>query len=110
QSILPMLLCAAALGEDGRSASAQADDLLREARQAMSEGNYDIADSKIKRAELLQTKYSLFHNGDTPKKARADLEKLTQPSSGTSASSGAQGRNSRSADKSPKDPFLSRQT
>ena len=76
QSALPLLLSAASVGADGRSAVAQADDLLREARQAMSEGNVEIADSKISRAEALQPKYPLLHVGDTPKKARGDLDKL----------------------------------
>ncbi len=82
QSALPILLGAASLGDDGRSATAQADELLREARQAMAEGNLGVAESKISRAEGLQPKYSLFHAGDTPKKARADFEKLSQKSAG----------------------------
>jgi hypothetical protein len=111
QSALPMLLGAASLGDDGRSATAQADDLLREARQAMAEGNYTIADSKIKRAELLQPKYYPFHAGDTPKKVRADLEKLTQASANTDrAGRVGSSKDSRSTDKTPKDPFLSHQT
>ncbi len=111
QSALPMLLGAASLGDDGRSATAQADQLLREARQAMSEGNYTVADFKISRAEALQPKYSLFHSGDTPKKARADLEKQTQKSASPDRTSrAASGKDSRSADKSPKDPFLAHQS
>src|SRR5262245_34512004 len=100
QAALPLLLSAASLGADTRSAVAQADDLLREARQAIADGNYEIADSKISRAEALQPKYPLFHMGDSPQKARAYLEKVL-------AQKAAADRKGKTAAKgSPQDPFL----
>jgi general secretion pathway protein D len=76
QTPLPLLLSAASLGADNKNPVAQADELLHEARQAMSEGNLEIADSKISAAEKLAPKYPPFHMGDNPKRARADLDKL----------------------------------
>lgn len=64
----------AGLGEP--SASDQAAQLLVQARQAMDEGNLDIADSCLMRAEKLNPRYSFFHRGDTIKKVRADLTKM----------------------------------
>ncbi|HZZ30306.1 MAG TPA: hypothetical protein VFE46_20070 [Pirellulales bacterium] len=105
QSALPLLLGAASLGDDGRSATAQADELLREARAAMTEGNYEIADSKISRAEALQPKYLPLHIGDTPKKARADLDRLLgEKAVGTDHS--GQKPMAKSQTTGPKDPFL----
>ena len=57
------------------AARSQSDDLLRRARQAMAEGNLETAESLVSRAESMKTDYGLFHMGDTPKKARRDLEK-----------------------------------
>ncbi len=74
---LEMLMGAATLGDNGQAVNKQADALLHEARQAMSEGHYDVADEKISRAEALHPRYPLFHSGDTPKKARADLTKIS---------------------------------
>ena len=103
QSALPMLLGAASLGDDGRSSVAQADELLREARAAMAEGNFEIADSKISRAEALQPKYPMFHVGDNPKRARGDLDKLM-----VSKAVGTNGKKVVGKSPSPqaKDPFL----
>ncbi len=62
----------------------QAESFLRRARQAMEAGNYETASSFIRRAERLRVRYSPFHLGDTPEKARRDLWKLqkrrTEPS------------------------------
>ena len=52
----------------------ECDRLLAEARQAMDEGRFETADSLIMRAEALQVEYSVLHLGDTPKKARRDLD------------------------------------
>jgi type II secretory pathway component GspD/PulD (secretin) len=100
QSALPLLLGAASLGDDGRAATAKADDLLREARQAMADGNLTIADTKIAAAEKLQPKYPMFHAGDTPKKVRADFEKLAAQKSGA--------RPAKPSINAPQDPFLAR--
>jgi general secretion pathway protein D len=108
QTALPFLLSAASLGDDGRSAIAQADALLREARAAMAEGKYEIADSKIAQAESLQPKYPFLHIGDTPKKARGDFDRLLAEKSG-----GVNHKSQRSLGKTqntaPTDPFLAGQ-
>ncbi len=52
----------------------EAEKLLDRARQAMREGNLETADSLIARAEAMNVDYGMFHVGDTPKKARHDLD------------------------------------
>ncbi|HEY2881766.1 MAG TPA: hypothetical protein VGJ15_05020, partial [Pirellulales bacterium] len=119
QAALPLLL-GASLGDDNRSPVAKAADLLSQARQAMAEGNYEIADSKITAAERLQPKYPLIPLGDTPKKARADLDKQMAQKAGSSghatapkdAKPGSDSRatdsHSGSANSGPTDPFMNR--
>ena len=63
---------AAGASEDNNAKSA---DLLRRARQAMEENNLTAAESLIAQAEALDVQYGPFHFGDTPKKARHDLER-----------------------------------
>jgi len=53
----------------------QTADLLQRARQAMAENDLNAADSLIARAEALGMQYNWMYQGDTPKKARHDLEK-----------------------------------
>lgn len=53
----------------------QTADLLKRARQAMEENNLTAADTLISQAEALGVQYSIFYMGDTPKKARHDLER-----------------------------------
>ncbi|HEY1786156.1 MAG TPA: hypothetical protein VGG30_11425, partial [Pirellulales bacterium] len=47
---------------------------MAEARQAIEDGRFETADSLITRAEALQVEFSVLHLGDTPKKARRDLD------------------------------------
>jgi general secretion pathway protein D len=54
----------------------QVNELLSKARQAMKEGNYETADSCISRAENIPVTFGMMHMGDTPKKARRDLDRL----------------------------------
>ena len=109
QTALPLLLSAASLGADARNPVAEADQLLRDARQAMSEGNLEIADSKITAAEKLAPKYFPLHVGDTPKRARADLDKLlTQRAVGSDKNAKQALAKSASAAGSTADPFQSR--
>lgn len=55
----------------------QADDLVRRARNAMAEKDFDAADVLIRQAEALQVTYSpLDIMADKPSKARADLNRL----------------------------------
>jgi len=80
----PPWLCTIALGQTAvrqpsrpRATVAErkeVEKLLAEARQAMEDGRYETADSLIARAEALQVEYSVLHLGDTPKKARRDLD------------------------------------
>ncbi|MBN2580135.1 MAG: hypothetical protein JXB10_14185 [Pirellulales bacterium] len=53
----------------------KADDLLRRARQAMSENDLAAAETLVKQAEALDVSYGPFHLGDTPKRARRELER-----------------------------------
>ena len=57
------------------SKSQQTTDLLRRARLALAENDLSTADSLISRAEGLGVQYNWLYQGDTPKKARHDLEK-----------------------------------
>jgi general secretion pathway protein D len=52
----------------------EVEKLLNQARQAIAEAHYETADSLISRAEAMKVEFGLFHVGDTPKKARRDLE------------------------------------
>ncbi|MBN2476163.1 MAG: general secretion pathway protein GspD [Pirellulales bacterium] len=54
----------------------EADDLLRRARKAMAENDLEAADSLISQADAMNVKYNFLHLGDTPKKARRDLQKM----------------------------------
>lgn len=73
------LVAPAVVGQaDSDAARKQVADLLGRARQAMTEGNLETADSLVMRAEGLNVSFGLFHTGDTPKKARRDLEKLRE--------------------------------
>ena len=72
---LQVVWSAASTGQNGANANRDAEELLSKARQAMNEDNFELADSYIARAERTGPKYSVFHLGDTPKKAREDLQK-----------------------------------
>ena len=52
----------------------EVEKLLAQARQATADGHFETADSLISRAEAMKVEFGLFHVGDTPKKARRDLE------------------------------------
>ncbi len=55
------------------------DRLLISARAAMRQGNLQLADELVTRAEQAKVRYNLFSDrGDTPRKARRDLEQLQQ--------------------------------
>ena len=58
---LQLLFSAASVGADGKSPVAEADELLHEAHQAMLEGNYEIADSKISRRAIAAQVSVLSH-------------------------------------------------
>jgi hypothetical protein len=64
----------------------QSADLLRRARQAMAENDLAAAESLLAQAEALGVEYNSFHLGDTPKKARRDLERKRSASGPTKPS------------------------
>lgn len=102
-----LLLGAATVGETAASTK-EADELLAAARKAMGEGNLQLADSYISRAERLNPQYKVFHLGDTPAKVRNDLQKKQQ------AAKGGDKPASRfmpfgQLKPAPKDPFASRE-
>jgi len=75
-------LASAALGQSSAAAPnasgdprREVDDLLQRARQAMGENDFATADSLIAKAEALGVSYNALYMGDTPKKARRDLER-----------------------------------
>ena len=54
---------------------AQVDLILAEAREAIDKGEFDRAETLIAKTEKAGVRYPLLHRGDTPSKARRDLEK-----------------------------------
>jgi len=83
----------------------EADELLAQARRALSEGNFQTADSYISRAEKLNPQYPALHFGETPKKLRDEFNKKHSPASDPGRS-GFLGMGK----EAPKDPFLGRQS
>jgi general secretion pathway protein D len=77
---LRLLVAADSVGQTHPRATAadrqEVDKLLSRARQAIKENNLGLADSLVSRAEALHVDYGMFHVGDTPKKARHDLDAL----------------------------------
>ncbi|MDZ4781504.1 MAG: hypothetical protein SGJ19_14735 [Planctomycetia bacterium] len=69
-------------GDEERDLHAEARDLLDRARQAMKDGDLDVADKLVREAEKLDVSYNPLHLGDTPKKARRDVERLKKRKSG----------------------------
>ena len=80
-SALESQLCSAVLGQSSPTENAaqdkhrQAADLLHRARQAMDEKDWKAADALVSKAEALDVQYGRLYMGDTPKKARRDLER-----------------------------------
>ncbi|HEY2838910.1 MAG TPA: hypothetical protein VGJ26_07170 [Pirellulales bacterium] len=70
-----------ALSVSGQSAKAAADprkeclSLVAQSRRAMTEGDWNAADALLKQAELLNLNFGRLQLGDTPAKARRDLER-----------------------------------
>lgn len=73
----PLLVYANAITADDDAPTRQdVLDGLRAARTAMEKGNLDAADRAITWAEQSGVSLGMLHLGDTPKKARRDLERL----------------------------------
>ena len=71
----------------------------------MSEGKYEVAQDKIAQAEALHPKYPMLHVGDTPKKARADLDRLV-----AEKSAAANRKSQKALGKAINDPFLAQRS
>jgi general secretion pathway protein D len=97
---------ATALGQAGSSpqtaARAKVASLIDEARTAMKAGDLGTAESRIGQAEQMNVRYGLFHLGDTPQKARRDLERQKKKSDGDLPSAKFSPQSSDTAT----DPFL----
>jgi len=61
-------------GEQPSDNRREADELLGRARQAIKDGQFDQAESLVRRAEGLPVRYGPLALGDTPQKVRADLD------------------------------------
>ena len=100
-----------AVGQTGSAESrpvdkqAQADDLLRRARQAMSRHDLATAAKLIGDAEVLGVDYGPLHFGDTPKKAARDLEKMRTTANSPARPSQSTAPYARSGAKSTPNPF-----
>jgi general secretion pathway protein D len=71
----------------------EAERLLKTAREALAEGNLETAESYVSRAEALGLTYSkVFLFGDTPQKARRDLEKRKSAAGKRSSADDAGGK------------------
>jgi len=75
----------AVLGQSGSSGTPSApedrrrcDDLLRQARQALQNGDTPLAEAYLVQAERMNVPYRLFELGETPQKVRRDLESARQ--------------------------------
>ena len=75
-------------GSPAADAVARTNDLLRRARTAMAENNLEVAETLISQAESLGVKFSPLTVGDTPAKARRDLERLSASRDGSSGQGG----------------------
>ncbi|HEV3003786.1 MAG TPA: hypothetical protein VGX78_04965, partial [Pirellulales bacterium] len=109
-----VLVAAAATGQSGEtreSASdprAQVADLLARARRAMKDGNFETAESLIDKAEGVNVNFPKVYLGDTPKKARTDLERRkVRAGKGNRPSQLYPSRGDEAAD-APRDPFAGR--
>ncbi len=69
---------AATLAQSSGASREQAAQLLSVARRALRAGDLHKANQAITKAEKLNVGYGLFHLGDTPQKARRDLQKAQQ--------------------------------
>jgi len=89
----------------------QADDLLRRARQAMTENDLETADRLIAQAEALDVQYSPMYLGDTPRKLRRELDRKSPAAGRPAGRPGATGssRLPGSPDRTPVDPFAARE-
>lgn len=83
---------------------AQADDLLRRARQAMEQNDLQAASQLIEQAEALGVDYHPLYLGDTPAKARRELQRRLKDNS-LGANSSQTGTSGRGSSAGPVDPF-----
>jgi general secretion pathway protein D len=107
------LLTAAGFGQLGSTNNPSEDsrqktaDLLQRARKAMAENDLVAADALISQAETLGVKQNIFYRGDTPEKARHDLDRIRNGNSGRPGLLAPLGAN-RSRQAPATDPFAGR--
>ncbi len=75
-------------GASDEQAQRRSDDLLKRARQALAENDLKAADLLITQAESLGVEYSPLYFGDTPQKARRDLDRRLHSEGRTPVASG----------------------
>ncbi|MEX2560581.1 MAG: hypothetical protein WD403_11740, partial [Pirellulales bacterium] len=108
------LSTALAADDSAKETQREVADLLERARQAMRDGNLETAESFLSRADAMNASFGLFHVGDTPKKARRDLDKLRKVQARSSKrpsqlfAPGNQAGDQPSKPSTSPDPFLSR--
>ena len=77
-SAVRTLAASTVLAQTGEDARGAVDQLLARARQAMQRKDFASAEKLIAEAEGKDVRYGLFHLGDTPRKARRDLDEAKQ--------------------------------
>jgi len=85
---------------------AQADDLLRRARQALAENDLDAAEQLVAQAERLGVSYGPMTLGDTPERIRRDIE--LKRAAQSKRSGGLLPVPFRKSEPEPTDPFAAR--
>jgi len=72
------------------SSQADADIMLRQARNAIEAGRLDEAEKILTRVESAHVNYSVFHVGPTPASVRRELTRAQNSSKGAAKSTAAQ--------------------
>ena len=103
---------ASALGAPDDSARDQADALLKQATEAIRNADFERAEKLITAAENLNPRYSIFHFGVTPQKARGELrkamkEKIGRPDAPLPSQRFSPESSLRESEASTTDPFIS---
>jgi len=86
----------------------QADDLLRRARRAMAENDFESAAELVDQAEALNVQYNPLYLGDTPRSLRRELARKMDAAGRRPSRTGSTSRAPGAGDATPPDPFLAR--
>ena len=84
----------------------QSDDLLRRSRAAMAQNDFDAAAALLGQADALGAQYPAIWLGDTPSRARRDLERMRSDAAGGSSMPSRLFAPFSSRKPAPTDPFL----